>query len=523
MQGMIMDGAFNNNLWVGSTANHLPQSVNVNNCLFEFISLAVFSCDGYTAGAKFRFTNCYFRNMFNPNSWWGGRVFYCKRPIDTLWVENCTVTDGGMVFLQQSSLCKFAYFNHNTIINSNKYWLSGVYYLEGYWVNNLFINQNWVGEDYYNVASNGDGGGEPGMLTGTIGLDTIVTEFGQTKPHINVQPEFLLPDSTIDPAKCGLSAIKAYIADNLLWTDTVALAAYYHNKVVGGFGPYGTAFSGGSPSSYLTWTSPLDTPQQVVNVPGIWMNPRTAGLFANRHSEFVYNFVKTRNLINVQVQTVTPAIASAAVADQMAKWDAAMWGVPGYTSSTNDITHSAYIYGDFDPTTIPGYKTEDGAGIVKFTDLTENFSQTGTIKLSAIDGLPLGSLIWDDAKNAAYVSADPIARLAAVKTKYFIDCPVMISVEHKGGSTPSQFALGQNYPNPFNPSTTIEFTLGNASNVKLSVYNVLGQKVMTLVDSHMNAGRQSVVFDASKLSSGVYFYKLEAGNFLSIKKMMLLK
>jgi Secretion system C-terminal sorting domain len=517
MQGMITDGTINNDLWVCSTANGLPQSVSVNNCLFEFISLDAFSCDGYTNGATFKFTNCYFRNYFNANQWWGGRVLYCKHAIDTLWVENCTVTDGGMIFLQQNSLCKFAYFNHNTIINSNKYWLLGVCYLEGYWVNNLFINQNWIGEDYYNVASTGDGGDEPGMLTGTIGLDTIV-KFGQTKIHINVQPEFLLPDGTIDPAKCGLGMIRAYVKNNIQWTDTVTLAAYYHNKVVGGFGPYGTAFSGVSPSSYLTWTSPSDTPQHVVNVPGIWMNPRTTNLFAT-HS----NLVAKDNWVNVQVQTVTPAIASAAVADQMARWDAYQWGVPGYTSSTNDITHSGYIYGDFDPTTIPGYKTEDGAGIAKFTDLTENFSQTGTVTLSLIDNLPVGALIWNDNQNAAYMAADAKARLNAVKRAYTADGG-LVGVAHQGsGLTPMQFALDQNYPNPFNPSTTINFTLANASDVKLAVYNVLGQKVMTLVNSHMNAGQQHIIFDASKLSSGVYFYRLDAGNFSSIKKMMLLK
>jgi hypothetical protein len=89
---------------------------------------------------------------------------------------------------------------------------------------------------------------------------------------------------------------------------------------------------------------------------------------------------------------------------------------------------------------------------------------------------------------------------------------------------PDQFTLAQNYPNPFNPSTTINFTLGKASNVKLTVYNLLGQKVATLVDSRMNAGRQSVVFDASRYASGVYFYRLDAGsNFNSVKKMLLLK
>jgi hypothetical protein len=101
---------------------------------------------------------------------------------------------------------------------------------------------------------------------------------------------------------------------------------------------------------------------------------------------------------------------------------------------------------------------------------------------------------------------------------------VQTGVDGQNQLQPGQFALEQNYPNPFNPSTTINFTLGKASNVKLSVYNLLGQKVATLVDSRMNAGRQSVVFDASRYASGVYFYRLDAGsNFNSVKKMLLLK
>ena len=76
MQNMITnDNKINDNLFVCSTANKLPQSVCVNNCLFEFVQLATFSCDGYTDGAKFKITNSYFRNYFNVNSWWGGGRF----------------------------------------------------------------------------------------------------------------------------------------------------------------------------------------------------------------------------------------------------------------------------------------------------------------------------------------------------------------------------------------------------------------------------------------------------------------
>jgi hypothetical protein len=91
------------------------------------------------------------------------------------------------------------------------------------------------------------------------------------------------------------------------------------------------------------------------------------------------------------------------------------------------------------------------------------------------------------------------------------------------GDVPLVYTLEQNYPNPFNPSTTIKFMLPKTSNVTLTVFNILGQKVATLFDGRMSAGAQVVQFDATRLSSGVYIYRLEAGDFRSQKKMMLLK
>jgi hypothetical protein len=86
-----------------------------------------------------------------------------------------------------------------------------------------------------------------------------------------------------------------------------------------------------------------------------------------------------------------------------------------------------------------------------------------------------------------------------------------------------EFALSQNYPNPFNPATTINFQLPRDADVSLVVYDVLGAEVATLVDRNMKAGRHNVTFNASNLSSGIYFYRIEAGDFASVKKMTLLK
>lgn len=92
---------------------------------------------------------------------------------------------------------------------------------------------------------------------------------------------------------------------------------------------------------------------------------------------------------------------------------------------------------------------------------------------------------------------------------------------------PNGFALSQNYPNPFNPSTTIRYSLEKAGMVSLKVYNVIGQEVATLVNGLQQAGSYSVPFNTKEgktsLASGVYFYRLDAGSFISIKKMILMK
>ena len=97
---------------------------------------------------------------------------------------------------------------------------------------------------------------------------------------------------------------------------------------------------------------------------------------------------------------------------------------------------------------------------------------------------------------------------------------VGIEVKH---STAQDFHLEQNYPNPFNPTTNIRFSIEKPGMVSLKIYNVLGQEVTTLLNKELKAGTYTFNFDGSKLSSGIYFYRIRSGNFVQTNKMVLLK
>ena len=109
-----------------------------------------------------------------------------------------------------------------------------------------------------------------------------------------------------------------------------------------------------------------------------------------------------------------------------------------------------------------------------------------------------------------------------------VNCPVVENesssgVEQFGNSTPNSYELDQNFPNPFNPSTTIRFSVPSSEFVSLRIYNSIGEKVAELVNQVLPAGIYNVNWNAENVSSGVYFYKIEAGSFINTKKMILLR
>ena len=153
---------------------------------------------------------------------------------------------------------------------------------------------------------------------------------------------------------------------------------------------------------------------------------------------------------------------------------------------------------------------------------------TADRKEGAAEGENLSLTVWDHAGNK-----ESAVRIAGVQNAlsgrtesnqliYKTDGVWIAQIEGVK-QVPTVYSLEQNYPNPFNPSTTIRYGLPKGGKVTLEVYNILGQKVVTLVNGEQKAGSYEVVFDAHALSSGVYIYVLRQEQYTATKKLMLLK
>lgn len=134
------------------------------------------------------------------------------------------------------------------------------------------------------------------------------------------------------------------------------------------------------------------------------------------------------------------------------------------------------------------------------------------------DGLPVVS-VYD-------MKIHPVDNYLAIGTHgrsmYKVDLGQLVNVKQTPNNV-RDFVLSQNYPNPFNPSTNLSFVIGHSSFVTLKIYDALGREVAALVNEEKSPGTYKISFDASDLSSGVYFYKLQAGNFSATRKMVLMK
>ncbi|MDR3627713.1 MAG: T9SS type A sorting domain-containing protein [Ignavibacteriaceae bacterium] len=218
--------------------------------------------------------------------------------------------------------------------------------------------------------------------------------------------------------------------------------------------------------------------------PSVWMNSFTAAMFNDPTN---FPGLSQKNNVNVD-----PGF-NATVQSQFDKALAYIIRITEGNSTDNSLWQFLPTSGVLFPPTWP---------------LPENLSYSNTtLQTAGTDGLPLGDLNWYPAQHQQYL------------TDVKVD---------KGTKVPTTFSLSNAYPNPFNPTTNIQFNIAKSENIKLVVFNILGQQVKTLVNGEMKAGSYTATWNGkdefgNSVASGIYFYRLESQSFNTTKKMILMK
>lgn len=418
--------------------------------------------------------NCYFRDLSKfKNPWNYAIIARGTRGIDSLWVENTTVANGGLLFLGTGPI-NFAYFNHNTIMNVPKYWMYFEQWKEAYFTNNIMINCNWQGESQEMMLSQKKSQKESPVPIPVGHIDIM---------HPDVEAWSLGHGEGSAPA---IEDIKWIVAHNVNYTSEY-LDKYYN-------GEYNDV--GDYPISNIDWgftegrdgLDPLEFPHPVENVPALLFSAKTDSLI-----EMYDNIKADNNHDQVDPEMVTKMIRDQAHGDQFATWARNDYGVAVEGETRPDAT--AFTIGDFDATTVPGPEGENGSGFANLTELPEDFTYTADIT-SGVDYRKLGALGWYENGLDGW---DSEAELEKVKHYYETgEGTPLVGISQRADNR-LFFTL---YPNP----TEDVLNLNSKSELaRVTIYDATG-KLINQVELN---GTFNSVLDISSLNEGMFLIEVQ--------------
>jgi hypothetical protein len=260
-----------------------------------------------------------------------------------------------------------------------------------------------------------------------------------------------------------------------------------------------------------SWTNPKNLGTNISSLSGWEMAPYVTTdnkylFFTRQISDVKIFWVKIDDLIDsLKLTNFTPYVKNTISLQTAYKTQAFTFQVPDSIFFDEDANDTLiYSATGNNGSSLPTWLTFDPTTRT-FSGITPNTSGTlpKTVSIQVI--------ATDKANERAYASLSILVKNSPV------------GIKENENHLPAEFKLNQNYPNPFNPTTMISYQLPNANYISLKVFNLLGQEISTLINEEQSAGNYEVKFDASQLSSGTYIYKLDAGNFTSTKKMIVLK
>jgi polyhydroxybutyrate depolymerase len=214
-----------------------------------------------------------------------------------------------------------------------------------------------------------------------------------------------------------------------------------------------------------------------------------------------------------------PVMMMHGTADQVVPYEGGMTGWESVGATVDFWREKDSCLLPPDSMVVPDRDTSDGSTVVEYT--YRSSVSTARVELVKVIGgghtWPGGSPYPQFGETNYDIDAD------SVIWNFFTQASIPTGVGMNGVHSPEEFSLSQNYPNPFNPTTTIRCGLPHRSHVLLAVYNTLGQKVVDLVNGDMDPGYHEVQFDGRNFASGVYFCRLQAGDFVMTKELILLR
>ncbi len=413
-------------------------------------------------------TNCYFRDMTQFQNPWNYAIFTRGdgNAIDTLWMENVTVANGGLLVMNKYCPVNFAFFNHNTIQNIPRYWNFLEQWKEVYFTNNVFINCLWQGEMTETMLSQLQSQTEYGPANGGVPVG-LINLMRPSESHW----ELAFPGTTAPT----VDDVTFLAANNLNFTSPF-LDNYYN----GGFND-----TADYPVSMVDWSFAtgigLPGPPQVVqNIPAMFFSPSTDSLITE------YPAIKaSTNHIQVDPDMNTKMILDQAEGDAYAGW-----ARNNYNLGVTMPDRLLFTIGDYDATTIPGPEGENGTGMANVRDLPEDFTYNSTI-VSTIDGMKLGAQEWyGDISD--WDSEDQLAKVKA----FYLDPTVGVEDQKI-----IQTASVTIYPNPTSDFLSIE-SESELSNV--SFFDVTGRMVKQI---DLNGELKSSI-DVSEMNKGIYILQV---------------
>jgi hypothetical protein len=427
--------------------------------------------------------DCVFRNHMHTDSWFHGDPFMGGAPLcldTTLWFNNTFFANNSYT-INYRGYTPLARFEHNTMLYSVVNPFLTRQAVNAHIKNNIFYAQHAMGNpdqvinswflNYPDTASSGML--QFRMVDSTSYWANLWWDAANSKPSVFTGPEVWV-DAAHGVTAAMVDAKKwVFEAKNNLWWIPQKLVDFKKT-----YNDTTTIYDSISVPVYRAAANPKMRVKRTLLTP----------TYLTNHSKYLIDSVAPGVSSGIQIQK-NPIVADPGFpANVMAHVDSLIWYIHRISTGTIDISRRwAFPSNRLYPPTWP---------------LPENLAYTNTaLQHAGTDGFALGDLNWFPSQKAQWLLTDV----------ELVD------------QLPQGFSLTQNYPNPFNPSTTIEFSLPKQSKVTLTVYNLLGQEVATLVSATLGAGRYSTQFDASKLSSGIYVYRLTADNFMKASKMMLIK